>query len=500
MSHRKAAGQSRYSGKRRLMLEQLERRNLMAGFVNAFVSGGSLFINGDGSDNVIQVAEVDDEDGNSKTRAYAVAGADTTITFGKGGSRVDEDDLPPGASSAAVFINVKFDIHVNMKGGSDVVGIGNSTQELIDLAAAAFPDLPFELPSGGVEGDAQMVVPRNLLIDMGDGRNAFEGVVVDADIAGTNQGGIAKIVTGLGGNAFSTDFIAVGGSRVGGTQSRDRGADLLILTGNGDDSVSVTDFFVADLLQVSTGNGNDEVDINQAGDGDAELRSRAKLALILTGNGEDIVTMNNFALSNGLTVNTSGGDRFNDEDSVSVRDFQIGSLLLITTGLDNDEVFVGGLGLDDGEVPASSTKDLTVDTGAGEDLASVFDMLILRNATVRLGSGNDSLAVDSINNDGSSNKGLIALIDAGDGDDVVSVFDTHFDARNSSATVLMGAGEFDRLSVSLNANSAKRTVLSGGKGKNDLISNEEGLGNGKYKQGNAELIIKEFEETDILLP
>src|SRR5687768_712631 len=114
MSHHSTTGQRRDSRKRRLMLEQLERRNLMAGVVNAFVSGNSLFVNGDNFDNTIQIAEVDDGDGNPKTHAYVVAGAGTTINFRGAGDRVEEEDLPPAASSAVVFSNVKFDVIVNM--------------------------------------------------------------------------------------------------------------------------------------------------------------------------------------------------------------------------------------------------------------------------------------------------------------------------------------------------------------------------------------------------
>src|SRR5262245_47880184 len=126
MSHHNIAGQRRNSAQRRLLLEQLEHRNLLAGVVTGSVSGGSLFINGDANDNIIQVAEVDDGDGNAKTHAYIVVGADTTITPGKGGTAVPDADLPPGASSAAIFINVKYDIVINMKGGNDLLGVGNS--------------------------------------------------------------------------------------------------------------------------------------------------------------------------------------------------------------------------------------------------------------------------------------------------------------------------------------------------------------------------------------
>ena len=68
MSRRKSGSGAGF-GSRRMAVEQLEGRSLLAGVVSAFVSGGSLIITGDNSDNAVVVQ--DQGDGN-----YAVTGFD----------------------------------------------------------------------------------------------------------------------------------------------------------------------------------------------------------------------------------------------------------------------------------------------------------------------------------------------------------------------------------------------------------------------------------------
>ena len=525
MSRRKEVSQGRKSGNRRLFLEQLEQRNLMAGLVTVEVLGNSLIITGDSADNVIQVVEVEDGDFNDKTHAYVVGGAvdpndsenSTRIRVGRGGVAVTEG-LPDFVNQAGIFRNVKFDVNIRMNGGNDVVGVGNSTQALIDLAVASgFPTEMFGFPqdAGTIEGagEGTLEVPRSLLIDMGDGRNDFEAVVAIANVGGGNIGGIAKITTGLSGSGRSTDFVAVGNSTVGGP--RNRGADLLIFTGNGDDQVSLSDFSVQDLLQVNTGNGSDVVLINDDGDGgdggseggsdgggDGEI-STALHALIETGNGSDDVVVYDLVLRNAISVFTQGSDkRVLDADEVELYNIST-SLMHVLTGKDGDTVEV-----ENGETPnpvAAVIRDLIINTDSGQDFVDLIDLIITRDAKVLLGADSDNLEVSGINDDGLNNKGRNVFIDAGSGDDFISIEDAHFDQFDSrgrliggTVNILMGAGN-DTLSISLLSSSAKTITLDGGPptlrqgGRDTLLTDGLIEDNVKLSEGGRTLTVKNFE-------
>src|SRR5262245_58623556 len=67
------------SGQRKMMVERLEKRSMLAG--NVFIDelallGGNLFITGDNRDNAVLISEVPDNDGNPDSHSYIIAGFD----------------------------------------------------------------------------------------------------------------------------------------------------------------------------------------------------------------------------------------------------------------------------------------------------------------------------------------------------------------------------------------------------------------------------------------
>src|SRR5688500_15814163 len=68
MKSRKSGSGAGY-GHRRMFVEQLERRSMLAGNVTAFEAGGNLFVRGDNGDNLVLIQQTGDDE-------YTVTGLD----------------------------------------------------------------------------------------------------------------------------------------------------------------------------------------------------------------------------------------------------------------------------------------------------------------------------------------------------------------------------------------------------------------------------------------
>src|SRR5207253_2960390 len=230
------------SFRRQFFLETLEPRALLAGNVDVFVRGGTLFVQGDAADNAVLIQ---DEGGGT----YSVLGldfdADLDLTgqgFAGNPTTINGEDTGGFNGNAVLFHGVTNDINVDLRGGNDGLGIGNNLENLNALAEECF-DIGF-LPSdnGGTalagaeinieQAEGTLLVPRNLIVNLGDGDDF---TAIDANVGtlnangSTKKGGVA-IINGGGGNngvAFGTeggDFVA---------------DDLLISGGSGSDDVCV---------------------------------------------------------------------------------------------------------------------------------------------------------------------------------------------------------------------------------------------------------------------
>ena len=168
------------SGKRQrhLALERLETRSLLAGNVNVFVSGGTLFVRGDNADNLVLIQQTGDGE-------YTVTGLDYADAdfadppFSAGPTSIN------GEFETQTFSSVRFDINVDLKKGDDGVGIGNSVEDLSILAeecgfgfafgsgsgngsASGSASVPSEIIAQQVEGEL-FLVPLNLVVNTNDG-------------------------------------------------------------------------------------------------------------------------------------------------------------------------------------------------------------------------------------------------------------------------------------------------------------------------------------------
>jgi hypothetical protein len=280
---------------------------MLAGNVNVSVSGGSLVVRGDNAANGVFISQLDED-------TYAVTGFDLGSN-GNVSTRINGE-----ANGSLVFDGVTGDINVDLRNGNDVLGIGNSPEDLIALALEC--GFEFDFGEGGGNGgetdggviaqqqvEGRLFVPRNLIVNMGGGHDA---VAVSADIERS-----AIINTGAGDDAvifgtlpeFESD-VHVGGS-------------LIVNTGAGNDEVCATLATVDGIINVQTGAGNDGVEI---GDFDAGA------VIVGTAGGHDFVALGAFDSDREVVVTSAGGN-----DTVFINDFTAGNVTVVT-GSGNDNV------------------------------------------------------------------------------------------------------------------------------------------------------------------
>ena len=130
---------------RRLAVERLESRALLAGNVNVFVSGGSLFVRGDNADNLVLIQQTGDGQYTVTGLDYGAAGfADPP--FSAGPTSIN------GQFETQTFSGVTGDFIIDLKKGDDGLGIGNSIDDLATLAAECDFGFAFGSGEGGGNG------------------------------------------------------------------------------------------------------------------------------------------------------------------------------------------------------------------------------------------------------------------------------------------------------------------------------------------------------------
>jgi hypothetical protein len=218
---------------RRLSVESMESRQLMAGNVFANVIGGNLVLSGDGQSNGVEVRQL----GAGKYHVIGLnfEGAQTKIVLGG------------VAANSQVVNGVASDFHINLNAGNDYL----------------------LMSSAGLPVGAKMVVPNDLHIRTHDGhdRVIVNNVQARDDIF---------VDTGSG-----DDYVSMYGTRTFGSPlTADN--DLAIHGGTGNDYVNLHTMLVRDSLIVNLLDGNDVANINQTSVGND--------ALIYTGIGDDRVS------------------------------------------------------------------------------------------------------------------------------------------------------------------------------------------------------------------
>jgi hypothetical protein len=418
------------SRRRNLLVESLEGRAMLAGNVAVNPSGINLNIRGDNLDNQIGIVQL-------ASGQYAVLGLNGTTVN--------------GSSDPFVRSGITGNIEVDLRGGNDVVGIGNDIDGLVDIASdlgvVVDPDdigLAEDLLDEA-EAPEDFTAPKQLKVKLGDGHDAA-GIIANVGLRITAE-------LGSGDNA-----LAIRNSLVG--------DDVIVRSGAGDDTVEVSETGIAQMLDVNLGNGFNRLLVFGSGAGES--------AVINTGSGGDLVVFDGCEIDDNMTLRTGNGN-----DTVVLENFEfegmsVGENVDIDTGSGNDYFYINsdvgsdlkvktGGGNDDGFIDASEIgRDLTLDTGDGNDGdyygLSLFNVDVGRNLKVYLGQGNDSLNAFDVN------VGREALVDAGNGRDFVSIEES---AVNGLFTALMGSGnDFLRICDSV----AAKAKLDGGAGDDDLES------------------------------
>jgi hypothetical protein len=344
--------------RRRLTLESLEDRSLLAGDVSVKVAGGNLIVRGDNECNGVLIVQLDDGE-------YAVAGfehdgAPTTIN---------------GGTDPVIVRGVRHNFNIDLRGGDDLLGIGNDVELLVDLAGQlGFEDLP---DLGGLEleiPDIRLRVPKSLIVHTKDGE---DGVAFVGDIRYD-----AIIHTGK-----HSDGIAIADSNIG--------DDVILRTLGGEDGVLIEDSDIGGHLNVHTGH-----------DGDTLLVSLSSVrhAVLNSGHGSDAVGISETEFDRELVLLTEQG---NDE---VVMNLVAARTMVVNTGSGNDDVAMGAIATD---------HDLILHTGNGSDSVELAGAEIGRNLHVFLASGNDELTIGT-------SSARRALLHGGSNFDVLNLDDEDF--------------------------------------------------------------------------
>ncbi|MFO0902267.1 MAG: hypothetical protein U0939_04660 [Pirellulales bacterium] len=422
--------QPRRSSRRRLHLEALERREVLAGNVTASVVGSTLTLTGDGADNSLAIVAL----GNNR---FSIAGLNTTIN---------------GSTAAFSPAGTILNITGNLGGGNDNLGLTNNAQGLDTLATTAGLDL--EAATGLTVAQMQaridavttvrtFALAGSLTVQGGAGNdliglvgNLGGSLTADLGAAGATGGNALGIdgTTVAGGVASIGGGINVtGGSQVDAlvVESTKVGGSILAKLGAGNNTVDLFKAQVKGVVSVWGGNGNDfasldsstvagAVSLDLAGGANSvnALSSTLGSWMVTTGAGNDAIDSAALTVRTNVMVSTGAGT-----DEITLHEHgaagtNVAGLLQILTGAGNKQIEVSGqIGV------------LSIATSSGADDVTVYDSNIT-SAVINTASGNDSLTFDNVQ----VRAALTALL--GDGADRLDM--AGFDAV--SATILTGAG------------------------------------------------------------
>lgn len=348
---------------KRLAVESLESKTLLAGDVAASVIDGVLVLEGDAEANHVVVSAGEAPGSYVVTGLPSSDGEATTIRGGSEPLVVEGVDAGArislgGGDDALRIHRATFagDVQIRLGAGDDAVGIGGRHRLVADSGDA--DDARFR-PNVGVRGDL-------------------------------------RIGTGAG-----DDRVAIGGVRLGG--------DLVVQTGAGDDAVHVGFRHTPLPPEMDTPEGESDRPPAPAGDDDADRLAAPNAVdgriLISTGRGDDQAVVESLRSAAGLKVRTSGGD-----DVVRIEGARVHGGLSVHSGGGNDRVGLGrvaaeaaylalGAGDDDVGVGNSTFGRLMIRAGAGDDEALIRDVAA-RSARLHGGPGEDSLTTAGENHFG----------------------------------------------------------------------------------------------------
>lgn len=252
---------------RRLGLESLESREMMAGNVLVQVSGGNLTVTGDGSANGIIVFQLGEGQ-------YRILGTNQ----GGSATRIRQGNSLANFQTVNGVNSVTGDITIDMRGGNDRVVFSNTP------AYGLVSNIPDDLTVRTGEGQDTVSLTRlrvgdDVLVDLGSQNDTFimNDTTVGKDDGATNhnleifgQAGADDIII------FSSQSeVLVRGDvfiNTGATTEDDEVTlsdvhaldDLDVWTFGGGDDVFLSDCRIDDDLTIDTGDGNDDAVISRS--------------------------------------------------------------------------------------------------------------------------------------------------------------------------------------------------------------------------------------------
>ncbi|MEX2142538.1 MAG: hypothetical protein WD894_25010 [Pirellulales bacterium] len=463
-----------YHNRRRLKLEQLESRQMLAGDVTVSVVGGDLFITGDNQFNVITLTAT------GTAGEFVVSGSGTTINGGgvpvtatgvTGDVTIqlgdDYDSLTFDTNPAA--INFAGDLSVDLGQGypgwlamhSLSVAGSNNFSVAGSLTVAAGFNTSIGLESAIIGGDLEIAMSSdlgNVSIDGGSvggdlsiSSTGHHNVTISTSVNGTiralmGPGNLELVDCDVGG-----DFVTETTRNVVLTRARIDGH--VVATFN--DSATIRTGFGAASPQFNHVGGNFIV-ISNAGYAGIELEYlNVEHDLVVHGGavGND-VRLNNVRAGNSLLIETGTGN-----DIVWVHNSSADGEAAILAGAGSDYVLVGNF---------LGAHSLFVDTAAGFDLVNVSYASFVENLYVWLGGDSDQATVYAAS-------AYYLSVDAGSGYDTVAI------QYSAADHLFAGLGEGNDSLAVVGSLSRLSALLDGGAG-NDLLSMSGNLLAGLVRQ------------------
>jgi hypothetical protein len=206
--------QRRTGGQRKLRVEQLEGRAMMAGVVNVSIVDGDVLITGDNAANSIEITNP-----TSNVDFYRVTGKSNTRITGRTSFNLgDFDD----------------DIRIDMKNGADTVVITGRNSDIGDIDAEGTLQVDTGSGNDTVRLKYFEAITGSIFINMGSNNDTFDAAFVRTDLDFDIDMGTGK------------DVCTVRHSSVG--------RDLIVDLQTGADTVTATNVKVWDDLLISNSN------------------------------------------------------------------------------------------------------------------------------------------------------------------------------------------------------------------------------------------------------
>jgi hypothetical protein len=298
----------------RLGVELLEKRELMAGDVSAYVTGQMLIIWGDAADNGVTLTS------DSATQKYQISGRDA------GGSPTTINGLDTTQPANVVEFSGVKQVFVGLNGGNDDFEVGSTVA-------------------------VDTVIQKWMTIEMGDGDDQ-----VTLGVAGNDAGGGAPIARSLQvGTSLNVD-LGAGNDHLS-LANADIGLSLNVLAGDGDDNVDFDTEFtptgsttptlfpvqVHGNTLISLGGGLDELTVKNA--------SFQRSLVILDGAGAAQISIANVNASKKIDIFTG-----NDADEINLQVVRAKQLNMTTNG-GIDHVVLNNITLTTLNVKLGSARD-----------------------------------------------------------------------------------------------------------------------------------------------